>query len=143
MMSNLHKPRSNNDKNLLVVDDHGPILRALNARFTHAGFNVQSAKDSSSAIACLHDFEPKAALLDINMPGLDGFKVAQEIQTRVPGCEIIFITASKNQALREQADAIGAFAFMEKPFDAQDLMEQVASAMSESADGTDTTQIEH
>ena len=59
-------PRS---RNLLIVDDDGPILRALTARFEHADYSVTPATNASIALSQLDEASPDAAILDINMPG--------------------------------------------------------------------------
>lgn len=108
-------------KRVLVVDDNAPILSALKARFTHVGFDVDTAKCGTLALTLASQAKPDAAILDINMPGLDGFKVAERLQKVSPNCKVVFITASKDPKLREQAEKVGAL-FVEKPFDSSNLV---------------------
>ena len=116
--------------NLLIVDDDAPILRALTARLEHTGYSVKAASNASIALTSLDEQKPDVALLDIDMPGLDGFKLAEELHRRVPECRCIFLTASKRQEHREQARAMD-LRFVEKPFDARDLLDAIEDARRE------------
>ncbi len=115
---------------LLIVDDDAPILCALTARLEHSGYSVQAASNASIALTTIEDDEPDVALLDIDMPGLDGFKLADELHRRVPDCRCIFLTASKRQEHRDKADAMD-IRFVEKPFDARDLLDVIHDACLE------------
>jgi len=110
---------------LLVVDDNGPILRALCARLNHAGYDVTTAMDPGSALTRAREVMPEIALLDVCMPGLDGFQLAEELRRRVPGCRMLFLTASKAGDLSERAHAAGAVKLLEKPFDSKSLLAEI------------------
>ncbi|MEQ8693631.1 MAG: response regulator [Pseudomonadales bacterium] len=114
-------------RNLLIVDDHGPTLRALTARFEHADYRVMPATNASIALGHLNEMKPDVALLDINMPGLDGFKLASELQRKVPDCKCFFISASKSQAQLEKAASMN-LPILEKPFDGRELLAALESA---------------
>lgn len=114
---------------IMVVDDDGPILRALTVRLEHAGYDVDPHIDASSALSALSDNNktPHVALLDVNMPGLDGFKLAGEIKRIAPACRCMFLTASKAGQHRDKAAGLG-IEFVEKPFDARDLLDRIKTA---------------
>ena len=111
---------------VLVADDDWPILRALNARLTHAGFRVSTVSDGLNAVVSAMDTQPDIAVLDINMPGLDGFSVAERIVEDNPECQILFLSANKSQEVRHKASSVGLF--VEKPFDSKDLTEKILEA---------------
>jgi len=111
---------------VLVADDDWPILRALNARLTHAGFSVATVSDGLNAVVSAMDTQPDIAVLDINMPGLDGFTVAERIVEDNPACQILFLSANKSQEVRLKAGELGLF--VEKPFDSKDLTEKILEA---------------
>ena len=117
-------PVKDGPSKVLIVDDDAPILRALQARLKHAGYDVTTARDGTTALISASDPKPKVAVLDINMPGLDGFSVAQKLRDALPDIGLIFLTASKAPDVRSRADAFGA-AFIEKPFDSKHLMEKI------------------
>ncbi|MFK7915439.1 MAG: response regulator transcription factor [Pseudomonadales bacterium] len=110
---------------VMVVEDDGPILRALSTRLKYEGFDVHSARDGSAALTSLRVFRPDVAVLDINMPGIDGIRLAREIRLQVPTCRLLFLTASRDAALREEAAQLGVHAFMEKPYGARELVENI------------------
>ena len=115
---------------VLVADDDWPILRALNARLTHAGFHVSTVSDGLNAVVSALDTQPDIAVLDINMPGLDGFSVAERIVENNPDCQILFLSANKSQEVRKKAGSVGLF--VEKPFDSKDLTEKILEAAQSS-----------
>jgi DNA-binding response OmpR family regulator len=113
---------------ILVVEDDKDIGRALQARLVHEGYEVFLAQDAVSAISVARKSDPDIALLDINMPGGTGFDVARRIDLTNQGVAKIFITASKEPGLRQQAIDAGASAFVEKPFTAEALRAAIDSA---------------
>ena len=108
--------------------DDKDIAHALQARLVHEGYEVFLAQDAVSAVSVARKAEPDVALLDINMPGGSGFDVARRIDRTQAGVSKIFITASKEPGLRQQAIDAGASAFVEKPFTAEALREAIKSA---------------
>lgn len=118
---------------VLIVDDDGPILKALHLRFSHSGFDVLCAKDAISALNIMRQEKPEAAILDINMPGLDGFALSKKIadQADIP---VFFMSANKSPGLLETAQACNAVGFYEKPLDSKSLVREVTEILSESED---------
>jgi len=115
---------------VLVADDDWPILRALKARLTHAGFRVSTVSDGLNAVVSAMDARPDIAVLDINMPGMDGFSVAERIVEHNPECQILFLSANKSEEVRMKAGLTGLF--VEKPFDSKDLTEKILEAAQSS-----------
>ena len=112
---------------ILVVEDDEDISRALTIRLEREGFLVRHSFDAVLAMDAARKFAPDLAILDVSMPGGDGIDVAtrmreQEETARIP---IVFLTASKRGDLREQAAAVPDSVFLEKPYDALHLIEQV------------------
>lgn len=116
--------KDRSDTKILVVDDDGPILAALKLRLEHAGYSVMVARDSSSACVQAKRSMPDIALLDINMPGGDGFELARTLDRLAPQrVKKVFITASKKPGLRDKALQCGAVELIEKPFSADQLFD--------------------
>ena len=117
---------------ILLVDDDAPILKALTVRLTHQGYQVITAKDAMSAVICVRNERPDLAILDINMPGTDGFQLAETFDSN-PGPFIprIFVTANKQPALRTRAAELNASGFYEKPFDSQALLDCISTTISQ------------
>lgn len=114
---------------ILIVEDDQAIAMALKARLAHEGYEVHVAHDAISAVSVTRTANPDLALLDINMPGGTGFDVARRIDRTKAGVRKVFITASKEPGLRQQAIDVGASAFVEKPFTAEALKQAIESAM--------------
>ena len=115
---------------ILVVEDDTTIAQALKIRLMHEGYDVVVAHDAITAVNVARDSGPDVALLDINMPGGTGFVVAERIDRALPGVSKVFITASKEPGLRQQAMDAGASAFVEKPFTSEDLKTAIDAALS-------------
>ncbi len=114
---------------VLVVDDHVSILQAIAFRLQSAKFKVVTARDCASGAMKARQSQPDIALLDICLPGGDGFELARRIDM-ICGKPIkkIFITASCDRSFRERAKACGAADFLEKPFTTGTLLAAVCLA---------------
>lgn len=114
---------------ILVVDDHTDILQALKIRLQNAGYEVVVAQDCISGTMKAREEQPDIALLDINMPGGDGFKLAERIDMN-SGKQVtkIFITASRDREFVKRAEFCGAVEYLEKPFTAEQLFDAIELA---------------
>jgi CheY-like chemotaxis protein len=119
-------------KTVLLVDDDNTVLLGTGVRLKSMGYTVYTAKDAVSAVSAVTKVAPDVVVLDISLPAGDGFTVADRLQSLVGSAAtpIIFITASVNPALREQAKKMGASGFLEKPFDATQLADAIEMALS-------------
>jgi len=110
-------------KKLLLVEDDPKITLALKLRLKHMGFEVETAGDAVYAMDLALRQSPDVVLLDINLPGGNGFVVAERLKqsSATADVPIVFITASKEREYKSQARDIGAAAFLEKPFSATQL----------------------
>ncbi|MCB1757311.1 MAG: response regulator [Gammaproteobacteria bacterium] len=111
-------------KKILIVEDDKKIAKALHVRFTAHGYAVATTFDAVMAATTARSYSPDLILLDIALPGGDGFVLAERFQDiqNTAGVPFVFITASKKQGLRERAMGVGASGFFEKPFDSGQLM---------------------
>ena len=119
-------------KTLLLIEDDPKISLALGIRLKAAGYAVVTAPDAVHAMAQAVKHDPDAVVLDINLPGGDGFMVAERLRARGGGSllPIVFITASKKPGLHDRASALGAASLIEKPFSSAELIEAIESALS-------------
>jgi DNA-binding response OmpR family regulator len=117
-------------KTILLVEDDRRIAMAMTVRLKSSGFAVITAHDVPNALMMARKHSPDLALLDIGLPGGNGFHVAdglrQVCSRHVP---VVFITASKKDGLREEAKRLGATALLEKPFKASQLLETIDAAL--------------
>ena len=116
------------DPLVLVVDDLAPNVRLLEAVLSPRGFRVATASSGEEALAVLSTESPDVVLLDIVMPGMDGYEVCRRIRED-PGTAflpVIMITASGEQE-KIRAIECGADDFVGKPFDQAELLARVRS----------------
>jgi DNA-binding response OmpR family regulator len=117
---------------ILVVEDDKNIALALAVRLRAVGYDVVTAPDAILAVSLALKHRPELILLDLLMPGGNGFVVAERIQDleTMLGVPCIFITASKQPGLREQARRLGAAGFFEKPYDAGELLATIRETLN-------------
>ncbi|MGD2168508.1 MAG: response regulator [Gammaproteobacteria bacterium] len=118
-------------KTVLIVEDHQRIALALSIRLKSMGYAVVSASDAITAVGQAKKALPDVVVLDIGLPGGDGFVVAERLaqHTDTAATPLVFITASKQSGLRERAFELGATGFLEKPFKATDLADAIETAL--------------
>ena len=109
---------------ILLVDDEPNILQFLELGLKNEGFEVKSAQDGMSAIALLKDFQPHVAILDVMMPGMDGFEVCRMIK-KTDNVAVIMLTAKDEVDDRVKGLTLGADDYMVKPFSFEELLARI------------------
>jgi len=111
----------------LVVDDDRGIRETLTAALELDGYEVAAAPDGAAALDHLEGERPVLVVLDIMMPGMDGFAFADELRRRGlrAGLPILVLTADGRA--REKAARVGAEGWLAKPFDVAELLDRVAA----------------
>lgn len=117
---------------ILLVEDDEKIVKALTIRLKSQGYDVVAVFDAVMAMAKAMEQRPDVILLDISMPGGNGFTVAERLRdsSLTTGIPVIFMTASKEPGLRERAKELGAVGFLEKPFEAEELVAMIQQALA-------------
>lgn len=112
---------------ILVVDDE-PRMRDLIRLYLQSDFTASEAPDGLTALRLLHEQEPDLVLLDVMMPGLDGWAVLRRIreESRVP---VILLTARTDVPDRVQGLRMGADDYMAKPFDGRELAARIHAVL--------------
>ncbi len=123
-------------KTVLMVEDDPKIALAFGVRLKSMGYTVHTASDAIGAVTQARKVKPDVVVLDISLPGGDGFIVAERLNRMVEtgATPIIIITASQRPDLRERAMRAGAVAFLQKPFQATTLADAIESALAPSDD---------
>ena len=116
---------------ILIVDDDKLIVSALSIRLRAEGHETVAAYDGPSAVEIARTNAPSLIVMDINLPFSSGLRAVKQIRevTGSAKTPVVFLTASKVPALREQALALGAAGFLEKPYDANELVALVRQAL--------------
>lgn len=118
---------------ILIVEDDNKIALAMTVRLKANGYDVFNAFDAMGALDMAVKHQPDLLILDISIPAGSGFDVAERLQqlTRTAGTPMIFITASRNPDFLARAAALGAVAFIQKPFADGELLSDVRHALRE------------
>src|SRR6201987_5911048 len=108
---------------VLVIDDEAPIRLLCRVNLEAEGMDVLEAADGTTGLDIARDEQPDVVLLDVMMPGLDGWRVAEEMleDNRTRGIPIIFLTARAEFRDRARGLDIGGIDYVTKPFNPLEL----------------------
>lgn len=125
------QPSQKEDKDqqiILVVDDDDKILKLLEVNLSIDGYQVIKAANGPSALKSLGNMKPDLVILDVMMPGLDGYQVLKLIrkQSDVP---VILVTASWESISNHESAGVGAENYLKKPFNISELKDIVKTKM--------------
>jgi len=113
---------------MLVVDDEPGVRQSLQLVFNKA-YRVIEAPSADDAIQKVTDERPDVVLLDIVMPGTDGLDVLKQMKSIHPDCQVIMLTALNTARIAFAAKGTGAFDYVTKPFDVEELRLRVEHAL--------------
>lgn len=121
-------------KRILIIDDDRDLLEGLNLLFGSHGYHVTLAMDALSAVSLALKARPDVILLDLSLPGGDGYLVMERLRLHRPLSHIPIIILTGRDASVNQRRALkeGAKAFFQKPFDNGQLVAAVEEALKES-----------
>jgi two-component system response regulator GlrR len=114
---------------ILLVDDDPGLLRLLSIRLRAEGFEVEAVESAHKALAALNRFRPDLVITDLRMDKMDGIGLLKELQTRSPGLRVVIVTAHGTIPDAVVATQSGAFGFLTKPIDKDQLMQTVRKAI--------------
>jgi len=106
---------------ILVVDDEAIVLESLAEWFKQDGYTVGMARNGKEALRAIAETDYDIALLDIKMPGMDGLELQSKIGAQKPDLTIIIMTAYASVDSAVQALKAGAYDYISKPFDPEEL----------------------
>ena len=112
---------------ILVADDEPNIVLSLEFLLKQAGFRVRTVSDGEAALAAIAQEPPDLVLLDVMIPGRDGYAVCQEIRGNPAwrDMRIIMLTAKGGEIQREKGLSLGADEYVTKPFSTRELVERI------------------
>lgn len=114
---------------ILLVDDDPGLLRLLSIRLRAEGYEVEAVESAHKALAILNRFRPDLVITDLRMDKMDGIGLLKELQTRSPGLRVVIVTAHGTIPDAVVATQSGAFGFLTKPIDKDELMQTVQKAI--------------
>ncbi|HWR24261.1 MAG TPA: response regulator transcription factor [Feifaniaceae bacterium] len=117
---------------ILVIDDDRNILEIIKLYLNKEGYSVQVGERGDTALALFRETKPALVVLDVMLPGLDGWKVLHQLreESEVP---VIMLTAKNDTLDRVQGLDLGADDYMAKPFDAKELLARIKAVLRRSS----------
>jgi len=116
---------------ILIADDHDDNRELLQILLAGAGYEVREARDGSECLAIAREHLPDLIVMDLSMPGLDGWGVFRELKADQRTVEIPCMAVTAHADLdRGAALKTGFNAYVSKPFSSEDLLETVASLLA-------------
>lgn len=118
---------------VLVADDDPDILLLMTLTLERDGYDVVAAKDGLSALEAAVERAPHLVLLDLMMPGLDGYEVTRRLRREptTKNLPIVIVTAAAEESQAARALEAGADAYMKKPFSPRELLAKTAALILE------------
>lgn len=117
------------DKTIYIVDDDESVITALLNLLSSEGYQISTFTSPAAFLQQPHYHTPSCLIVDMNMPGLDGFDVSQNLTERGYTIPTIFLTGFGTIPLTVRAMKAGAFEFLTKPVMPDDLMQVVSDAL--------------
>ena len=105
-------------KEILIVDDEPGVVVPLQFLMEQQGYNVMTAQWGEDALDLIYQYKPDLVLLDIMLPGIDGYEVCEiaRLNPNYRDVKIIFLTAKRSEVEFAKGMALGADAYITKPF---------------------------
>jgi excisionase family DNA binding protein len=109
---------------VLVVDDDERLREFVRVNLELEGYTVREASSAEDALDAIEDQAPALVLLDVVMPGVDGWQMLQRMQERYGSIPVIMFSGKVDPATADDAEERGARGFIGKPFDPRQLIER-------------------
>lgn len=121
----------NRDATILVADDERPIRKIIVSHLCHQGYHVVEARDGEEALALAESHQPDLLVLDVMMPGLDGFAVCERLRSDIATRQvpILFLSARREEADVLRGLELGGDHYLTKPFSPAELVGQVQAML--------------
>ncbi|MDA0170890.1 response regulator [Solirubrobacter taibaiensis] len=123
---------SDEPRTVLVADDDEDILQLVSFRLERAGYTVVTAADGQQALAAARQHQPDLAVLDVMMPGLNGYEVTRQLRAdpATAAIPVILLTARVQEADVSRGFEAGADDYLRKPFSPQELRSRVQAILA-------------
>lgn len=121
-------------KRILVVDDEPNINDLISTSLKFSGFDVRSAMNGAQALAIAEEFKPHALVLDVMMPGMNGFEVCEKLRKDGLKVGVLFLTAKDSTDDKVTGLTIGGDDYMVKPFSLEELIARVRAILRRTGD---------
>jgi DNA-binding response OmpR family regulator len=121
-------------RTILVIDDEPELVKLLDYNLSKAGYLVLSARDGESGLAAARKHAPDAIILDVMMPGLDGWEVCKRLRQdpSTSALPVLMLTAKADEGDRVLGLELGADDYVGKPFGVRELLARVKALLRRS-----------
>ena len=120
---------------LLVVDDEPNIVELLSASLRYAGFDVSTARSGREAVERIRNVRPDLVVLDVLMPGIDGFSVLRQLRGNGVDIPVLFLTAKDAHEDRITGLTLGADDYVTKPFSLAEVIARIQAILRRAGNG--------
>ncbi|MDD5194690.1 MAG: response regulator [Candidatus Omnitrophica bacterium] len=120
---------SSEKEQIFIVDDDESVCRALGVLLATYGFSVKAFTCAEEFFRAVPNSVPGCLLLDIHMPGLDGWETLEHLLASGSCRPVIILSADKDEGFNERAVKAGAVGYLQKPFNDQALVELIRVAI--------------
>jgi len=127
--SGVESPMNEIKTKVLVVEDEEPIRRFITLNLSAAGYEIGEADTGEKALAMLGSFRPEVIVLDLMLPGIDGFEVCRQVREKMPETFVIMLTAKGQDTDKIVGLELGADDYMVKPFNPVELTARVKAML--------------
>lgn len=114
---------------ILVVDDQKTVCYSLQRFLQSEGYDVHTTTSGEDALLVFNDIKPDLVIMDVRMPDMDGIEVLEKIKKSHPDVQVIMMTAFSTTEKAIQAIKLGAYDYLTKPFDNDELLMRVRDAI--------------
>ena len=128
---------SNDQVTVLVVDDEPNIVELLTVSLKFQGFNVRSANSGTEALRIAREINPEAYILDVMMPGMDGFELLAKLRAEGLDSPVLYLTAKDSVDQRIHGLTIGADDYVTKPFSLEEVITRLRVILRRGGAGQD------
>jgi DNA-binding response OmpR family regulator len=120
-------------KKILIIEDSPTTIEMLEYRLKNSGYDVISADNGETGLAKIKTEKPDLVVLDVRMPGMDGFEVCKlsKKDPETKDIPIVFLTTAIQQKHKEKGKEVGADGYITKPFDGKEMLDQIKKFLKE------------
>lgn len=113
---------------VLLVDDEQDFVKSLSERLEMRDLSTKTAFDGNQALEAVKQEQPSVIVLDLKMPGMDGLEVLRLVKKAHPNVQVIILTGHGTDKDEAEAKKLGAFAYLQKPVNLNQLMDTMKKA---------------
>lgn len=113
---------------VLIVDDEEDLVQALEERLNLRGIKATGVTSGADALGLIHTEPYDVLLVDVRMPGIGGLQVIRQVKAELPSLEVILLTGHGSVEDAEEGMRLGAFEYLTKPVNIDDLIEVLRQA---------------